>query len=110
MRERQETVRDSRTGKESVTVTRNIGDRVRSVAKREPEHDPQGIVEAVMPPQLHSGDAGQGTSWSLQQWSCIPSAARTHLSCLCVPVNVALIPCNVTGDGCQRTQGKTYRK
>ena len=30
VRERQETVRDSRTGKESVTVTRNIGDRVRN--------------------------------------------------------------------------------
>ena len=28
MREREETVRDSRTGKESVTVTRHIGDRV----------------------------------------------------------------------------------
>jgi hypothetical protein len=29
VREREETVRDSRTGKESVTVTRHIGDRVR---------------------------------------------------------------------------------
>ena len=43
VRERQETVRDSRTGKESVTVTRNIGDRVRMTAW----HKAQNMITAV---------------------------------------------------------------
>ncbi len=54
VRERQETVRDSRTGKESVTVTRNVGDRVRTTSTCAlpagmSEHMPQeGWIAAVM--------------------------------------------------------------